>query len=208
MKGLLLKDFYMTMKYCRAFLIISALLVGVSFVESNSLFLVFYPCMLAGMIPVTILGYDERSGWLEYSETMPYSRAQIVSGKYVLGLLAQAFMLVLTAIAQAVRMSTSGAFVLEEYVTLMILLITMSLLASSISLPFMFKLGTEKGRMAYYIMVGLVCTGSIVMSNAMSGEMAADIKLDAALSIVCLIAVGIYAFSWYMSIVFYKKREL
>ena len=46
------------------------------------------------------------------------------------------------------------------------------------------------------------------MSNAMSGEMAVDIKLDATLSIVCLIAVGIYAFSWYMSIVFYKKREL
>ena len=208
MKGLLLKDLYMAMKYCRAFLLIAVVFIAVSFVGNSNLFLIFYPCMLCGIIPVTLLGYDERSGWLQYSETMPYTRGQIVSGKYLIGLFAQIAMLILTGIAQAVRMSNSGAFDFNEYAVLMVLLITMSLIASSISLPLMFKLGVEKGRMAYYIMIGVVCTASVILSNILSGETPTEIKFDGVLPIICIIAIGIYALSWYMSIVFYKKREL
>ncbi len=208
MKGLLLKDLYMAMKYCRAFLLISVIFIAISFVGNNNLFLIFYPCMLCGIFPVTLLGYDERSGWLQYSETMPYTRAQIVSGKYLIGLFAQIAMLILTGIAQAVRMSNGGAFDFNEYAVLMVLLITMSLVASSISLPLMFKLGVEKGRMAYYIMIGVVCAGSVILSNILSGGMSAEIKFNAVLPIICLIGVGIYALSWHASIVFYKKREL
>lgn len=208
MKGLLLKDFYMAIKYCRTFLIISVLFISVSFVGNENLFLIFYPCMLCGIIPVTLLGYDERSGWLQYSETMPYSRAQIVSGKYLIGLFAQLAMLILIGIAQAVRMISQNAFNFNDYAVLICLLITMSLISSSISLPFMFKLGTEKGRMAYYVMIGVVCGGSVFLSSILSGDAPAEIEFNAALPIVCLVSMGIYALSWYMSIVFYKKREL
>ena len=162
MKGLLLKDLYMMKKYCKAYLLITVVFIAVSFASSENLFFVFYPCLLCGMIPVNLLGYDERSRWLQYSETMPYTKSQIVSGKYLIGLGTQVAVLLITGIAQAIRMSVSGAFVLGEYLVLMMLLLIMTLLASSITLPFMFKLGVEKGRMAYYIMIGVVCAGSII----------------------------------------------
>ena len=208
MKGLLLKDFYMMLKYCRTYLLMVMVFIAVSFFNGESLLFVFYPCMLCGMIPVTLLSYDERSKWLQYSATMPYSRAQIVSGKYLIGLCIQAAMLLITGIAQAVRMSLNGAFSWEEYLVLMLMLTAMALLTSSISLPFMFKLGVEKGIMAYYVMIGVVCGGSVVASGLVEESMAQEIGLNAVLPVICLAGVGIYALSWYLSIVFFRKREL
>lgn len=208
MKGLLLKDLYMMKKYCKAYLLITVVFIAVSFASSENLFFVFYPCLLCGMIPVNLLGYDERSRWLQYSETMPYTKGQIVSAKYLIGLGTQVAVLLVTGIAQAIRMSIGGAFALGEYLVLMMLLLIMSLLASSITLPFMFKLGVEKGRMAYYIMIGIVCAGSIIASNLMSYGFQSEIKLNGILPVICLVGVGLYALSWYLSIVFYRKREL
>ncbi|MBR6680734.1 MAG: ABC-2 transporter permease [Clostridia bacterium] len=208
MKGLILKDLYMMKKYCKSYLFLVIIFIAVSFVGTNNLFFIFYPCMLCGMIPVNLLGYDERSRWLQYSETMPYTKSQIVSGKYLIGLGTQIFMILVVGIAQAIRMSIGGTFILGEYLVLMMLLLIMSLLASSITLPFMFKLGVEKGRMAYYFMVGVVCAGSIIGSNLLSVGFQAEIKMNGILPIICLVGIGIYALSWYMSIVFYKKREL
>ena len=208
MIGLILKDLYMMKKYCKAYLLITVVFIAVSFASSENLFFVFYPCLLCGMIPVNLLGYDERSKWLQYSETMPYTKEQIVSGKYLIGLGTQIAVLLTTGIAQAIRMSVSATFVLGEYLVLIMLLLIMSLLASSITLPFIFKLGVEKGRMAYYIMIGIVCAGSIISSNLLSGGSQAEIKLNGILPFICLVGIGLYALSWYLSIIFYKKREL
>jgi len=208
MKGLLLKDLYMVKKHCKSYLFLIILFIAVSFVGDTNLFFIFYPCMLCGMIPVNLLGYDERSRWLQYSETMPYTKGQIVSGKYLIGLGTQVAMLIVTGIAQAIRMSMSNTFQLNEYIVLMMLLLILASITSSICLPFMFKLGVEKGRMAYYFMIGIVCAGSIISSTLFFKEMQSEIKLNGILPIICLVGIGIYALSWYLSIVFYKKREL
>jgi len=208
MRGLLLKDLYMTKKYCKAYLLIIAVFVAVSFASNENLFFVFYPCLLCGTIPVNLLAYDERSRWLQYSETMPYTKEQIVSSKYLIGLGIQIAVLLITGISQAIRMSIGKAFALGEYLVLMMLLLIMALLASSVALPFMFKRGVEKGRMAYYVMIGIVCAGSMIFSNLLSGGFQSEMKLNGILPIVCIVGIGIYALSWYLSIVFYKKREL
>ena len=208
MKGLLLKDFYMMKKYCRAYVWISILFLAVSFVNSENMFFTFYPCLLVGMIPVNLLAYDERSRWLSYSGTLPYTKAQIVSGKYVIGLLAQVTMLLLTGIAQAVRMVHEQVFQWNNYLFLMVMLLLMSMVASSISLPFMFKWGVEKGRMAYYITIGVVCGGSVVATGLFQSQLQEPVSMQSQMPLLGLLGIGIYALSWYLSIVFYKKREL
>ena len=208
MKGLLLKDWYMMTKYCRAYLLIAAIFIGVSFMDPNNSFFVFYPCVLCGMIPMNLLAYDERSGWMSYSGTLPYTRSQIVSAKYLIGLMTQAAMLILTGIAQTVNMTVNGNFDLGSFMVTMLIMLIISLLSSCIALPFVFKLGVERGRIYYYIMVGVVCAASIAGSNIMRAG--SDTQIDAG-GILCMIAavgVGLYALSWYVSIVFFKKREL
>ena len=207
MKGLIIKDLYMTAKYCRSNIIISFLFLLLSLASPDNLFFTFYPAMLGGMIPTNILAYDERSRWIQYSDTLPYSRAQIVSGKYIIGLIAQGTIIVSIGIAHAAVMISNGTFSTEAFGAFMMLILTMSLISSSINLPFMFKYGVEKGRLAYYVMVGIVCGGSVAASQLMTESTAQEINLFGVLPIVCLIGIGIYALSWYFSVVFYKKRE-
>ncbi len=208
MKGLLLKDWYMMKKYCRSYLFLGVAFIGLSLASNGNMFFVFYPCLLCGMIPVNLLGYDERSRWMQYSGTMPYTKAQIVSGKYLIGLFAQLTLLLAVGVTQAVKMVIAGNFVLREFSILMLLMLIVSTLTSSISLPFIFKLGVEKGRVAYYVMIGFVCGASVLASGLLKGQVGMEIKPDSALGILAFVGIGIYCFSWYMSVVFYKKREI
>ena len=208
MKGLLLKDLYMTVKYGRIYLFMSIVFCVVSFMNPENLFLVFYPCLLCGMLPVNLLGYDERSKWLQYCETLPYTRAQVVSGKYLIGLFAQLAILLVMGGAHTIRMGIDGIFYPGEFLSMMMSLLILSLIASSISLPFMFKLGVEKGRLAYLIMVGVVSAGSVTMANILSTKTEAATNLVSVLPVLCLVGAGIFALSWYLSVVFYRRREL
>lgn len=210
MKGLLLKDFYMTVKYCRTYLLIGIVFIAVSFAgaESQNMFFVFYPCLLCGMIPVNLLAYDERSRWLEYSGTLPYTKAQLVSAKYLVGVIVQGVMLLAVGIAQAVRMNLAGSFRLGEYGMIMALIFAMATITSSISLPFMFRWGVEKGRIAYYCMIGFVCAAGYLGSVFFTESR----KVTAAGSLVpwamILLGTAIYAASWLVSIALYQKREV
>ena len=208
MKGLLLKDWYMAAKYCRLYLVISAAFIVFSAFEESSLFFLFYPCMLCGMIPVNLLGYDERSRWLTCCDTLPCTRAQFVSAKYLIGLLGQLAVLLLTGIAQSIKMSRSGGFAPQELAFLLLTLLAVALLSTATTLPFIFRLGVEKGRAAYFVMVGIVC-GAGALATRLSGEAAlapARTKfLPAALTAA---AICLYALSWMLSVRFYQKREL
>ena len=208
MKGLLLKDWYMMKMYCKSYYFIAVCFVALSLVSNGNMFFVFYPCLLCGMIPVNLLEYDERSRWMQYSGTMPYTKAQIVSGKYLIGLLAQLTILFVMGVAQAIKMMIADDFVLGEFAVLMLLMLIVSTLISSIPLPFVFKLGVEKGRTAYYVMIGFVCGASVLASSLFRGYLGTDIKPNLVLAILAVVGIGIYIFSWYMSIVFYKKREI
>ncbi|MBE5893009.1 MAG: ABC-2 transporter permease [Lachnospiraceae bacterium] len=208
MKGLLLKDWYMMKKYCKNYIFITAIFIAVSLVNEDNLFFVFYPCLLCGMIPVNLLGYDERSRWLQYSGTLPYTKTQLVSVKYLIGLMAQASVLIVTGLVQGIKMIINGTFVLGDFIVLLLLLLTMSAFTSSISLPFIFKLGVEKGRTAYYVMIGFVCGASVLASSLLRGQMQTRIQPNLLLAVPAVAGMSVYALSWYLSIVFYKKREL
>ena len=208
MKGLLLKDWYMMKKYCRSYILIAAVFIAVSFFSNDNMFFIFYPCLLCGMIPVNLLGYDERSRWMQYSGTLPYTRAQIVSGQYLIGLLAQLAMLVVTGVSQSAKMIIAGNFVFGDFAVLMLLMLIVSTLTSSICLPFVFKLGVEKGRTAYYVMIGFVCGASVLASSILRGQLMAEIQPNLILALIAIIGIGVYILSCYLSVVFFRKREI
>ena len=103
-------------------------------------------------------------------------------------------------------MGIDGTFVFKEFLVLMMLLLIMASVASSLTLPFVFKYGVEKGRGAYYVMIGVVCAGSVIASTIFKEGLQNEIQLNAVLPIACIAGIAIYVLSWYLSIVFYKKR--
>lgn len=207
MKGLLLKDLYMMKAYCKSYVLIIAIFLAASFVGGN-MFFIYYPCLLCGMIPVNLLAYDERSRFIQYSAALPVSRVQFVSEKYLMGLFSQVIVLFITGTVQGIRMGVNGTFSLNEFAVMMLSILLVSMLASSIPLPLIFRNGVEKGRIAYYVMIGIVCGAGILFSEVFKGNLQNDIPSGIIFVLLTVLGICVYVLSWYLSVVLYKKREL
>ena len=86
MKALLQKDLYQLRAYCKSYLLICAVFFGISLAGEGNLFFITYPAMLCSLIPATLQTYDERGKWACFAGTLPFTRAQLVSAKYLVGL--------------------------------------------------------------------------------------------------------------------------
>lgn len=126
----------------------------------------------------------------------------------MIGLLTQLTVLIATGFAQTVKMIIARNFVPGDFAVLMLLMLIVSTLTSSICLPFVFKLGVEKGRTAYYIMIGFVCGASVLASSILRGQLMSEIQPNLILALIALIGIYVYILSWYLSVVFFKKREI
>ena len=207
MKGLLLKDFYMTKKYCKMIILCILLFAGVSVAESSNLFFQFYPVVMASMLPVSILGYDEKCHWDVYGQIFPYSRKQFVSVKYLMSLFCVCGMWLLLAVVQVVGMLVNKTGIQNNFLFFFFLVLSSGILSSGILLFVIFKFGTEKGRLAYLVIIALVCGGGAV---SMSTDVSLHIPVSAnVLSLLILTAgAAVFFLSWLLSMKIYEKREL
>ena len=207
MKGLLLKDFYMTVKYCRVFLLVVLVFTAASFADKSTLTFSAFPVLFASMIPVTLISYDEKEKWHIYSGTFPYSRAQIVSSKYVFGLLVTLAVLILSAAVLAVRLNLSGSFKGIEFLSSVAGMFTAGLIGAAVILPFIFKLGAEKGRIVYFV-VFFAIFGLGTALESMKPQTGIALGPITLLAVTTIGTAVLYAVSWLVSISFYQKREL
>ncbi|MBE6990845.1 MAG: ABC-2 transporter permease [Ruminococcaceae bacterium] len=212
MRGLLRKEWYVAAKHCRIYLLLVVIFSVVSLLpmERENLFFTFYPGLIAGMLPGTLLSYDEQSKWSVYSGTLPYTRAQLVSAKYVVGLCAVGCVWVLWLATTLARVLRGTAAAPEALLLQMALLLCLSLLAPSVTLPLMLHFGVEKGRIINFGMVFLFCVSSLTLSDRLLELTAGQPMLSAgALAAVLLAAAAVgYAVSWLVSIRLYRRREL
>lgn len=207
MKGLLLKDFYLSWRYCRAFLVIVAVFLAVSFTGDDNIFFLIYPIMIASVIPMTLVSYDEHDKWTAYSGTLPYTRAQLVSTKYLVGMCFGSVAFLISMAATTVRMMLGGGFVLEQFAVVGTALLVLGCLGPALILPYVFKYGAEKGRVAFYITVG-VFSGVAAVLAGMGFQIQGLSSGLWPLAVVAGVSILLYALSWWLSIRFYQKRDL
>lgn len=211
MKGLLLKDWLMLKKYCRIYFFLLVVFAAAAMGVENNLFFLFYPMLLGGTLVVTLISYDERSHWNVYCNTLPCSRRMQVNEKYLFSLLLVLGTFVCLALLQLIRglfLETPDGIV---DMGLLLILLAVGILPVAVLLPVVFRLGVEKGRIGYYIVVaGGVAAGTVVMNlienegmvlpRIFSGRLAPVLVL---LGLALLLLV-----SWQLSLRFYQNREL
>lgn len=209
MKALLLKDFYVTAKYGRSYLLIIAVFTVVSVISSESFYFSAYLCMITGMLPITLMAYDERSKWTEYSGTLPYSKAEIVLSKYLMGILVQAAAVLASVL---IKIAVRGFDRILSDILVYAYGFSITLVMMGVILPFMFWFGVEKGRIAYYILVGVIFAVIFVITNY-AGENEEPLSVSENGSpfeavVIILAAVGLYIVSCLISVAVYKRREV
>ena len=201
MKALIIKDTYVIWRQMKYFLILilifSALPSGF-----NNAFAVIYTSML----PYTALAYDERSKWDQLAAMMPYSTRDAVLSKYVFGWLCIGGAAVLSGLLQMAlslvvdRVFLPGVMVLSVLGAVCIL---------AISLPLMFRMGVEKGRLAMFLVIFLVCgaAGAIAHIAASVGSGTVFAFQGPVLGVTLLAALVLTAVSVPLSMRFYTKRQ-
>lgn len=201
MKGLFLKDLYMINAYFRTLIAIAVVFIISSFWGGGNMFLIIYPMIVAAMLPMSILSYDEKSRWDVYCGTLPCSKSAVVSVKYLSCLVYVAVMFALSLLVQSLRITRAGGD-MSELAVIMAMLLSIGLVGPSLMLPVVFRLGTEKGRMAYYVVIGALCALSFLLPEKLPSALANSVAL------LPLAAAALFAASWLLSIFFYRKREL
>lgn len=209
MKGLLLKDFYVTMKNCKMFFVIDAIFIAMSFVLfdsfNDSFIFLMYPVLMSGVLVINLLSFDEKFKWTKYSGALPYSTAQIVSSKYIFGLIIQVFTTLIVFFALIIWVNTVGDVALSEAAVMLGRMFIISLTVPSVGLPFCFRFGTEKGRIFYFvIMFGM----AMLLVNFADKLVEAFFKIKYLFLIIIAAVVVLYAVSLAISIAVYGKREI
>lgn len=199
MKGLLRCDWYQAVKYQKFFLLLLLVFTAVSFVQTDNLFFVFYPMVMTAMIPVSLIGFYDSSSFTTFADTTPLSRSAFVSAKYLNALVCELVILLVVGAGQLIQRGLS-----RDTLVLLCTLATLGLLAPSFTLPFLFRFGTQKGRIAYYLCIGVICAMAIFIPDLIQDG--PTIHLSAWL--LPVLSLGLFALSWGLSILFYKKREL
>ena len=210
MKGLLIKDLYMAFRHCGILLVIALVFIGVSIADADNALFAFFPALFAGVVPLTVMSYDEQCKWNEYADGLPYSRAQMVSVKYILGLLCFVPLCILSVAGFMLR-----AAVLQQPVEAAqlcadaALLFAVNLLFPACTLPFFFRFGANKGRIAYYAVIGAFFAFVAALGISSFGAPAAEpIAIPAYAAYIFLgCAALLFAISWLLSVWFYRKRE-
>ena len=201
MKGLMKKEFLMLWRASRAFMLICVVFIAMSAISQDNIIFLFMPIMISGLLPSTLLSYDERCKWQEFSGALPVSRAQLVSAKYLLGLGCMTLILLVTLIVHLIV----RRFPPQTLLSMLGAIYGLSLFISAVSLPMMFKFGVEKGRLWYYatlILVGGASGASAGVATDLFSE-----GLPSFLWLIPVLGVVIFALSWLLAIRFYQKRE-
>lgn len=211
MKGLLLKDGYQTVSQMKTmYLTVAVVLVVWMFSTSDSYaFPISYAAIFLGVLPVNLLGYDQNSGWVEYSLTLPVSKKVLVAEKYLVGLLCAAASVVIGGLFVVVLSLRKGAALDGTALFFVGNGVNTILLMNGISLPLMYRFGAEKARMIYILTFAgfgaLIAGGSTLIDEFQTnGRFQASIGLGAALFVVVLV---LYVLSWRLSVAWYGKYK-
>lgn len=204
MKGLFYKEARCLWQYGKSYILMVVVFFGLSMVNDggiNTMWLL-YPVFLLASLPASLLNADEKDGWMMYCDTLPVTRRQIVTVKYVICAILAAAVTLLAIAAALVRGQLDPAF-RAELKTLLPLMPLTGLTAPALMFPAMFRLGAIKGRTVYISVVILVAAACAVLVIA-DGASARAVPF--ALSLV--ISLAVFVGSWALSVKWFRAREL
>lgn len=213
MKGLLLKDAYQAWYYAKMVVVAAVVMMGVGVISmmNGANFFIVYAGFLLGMMPMTLLAYDQTSKFNEYSAALPATKEQLVGSKYIVGLcglvLAELFAAAALGVASLHWTAVDHALVVSTLVQVGMT----TLLNSAVLLPLNYRFGYEKAKYAFYFMVGLVAAlmgfGVSANEDGLVRNLLPQGISPLGLLGIAAAALALYALSWRLSVAWYGKAE-
>lgn len=194
MNGLLKKDFYVVTKQLKIFIFLIPVFAIIGGTAMSA-----FAIMLGAVLPMTAIAYDERSKWNDMAVMMPYTKAELIISKYLLGYLCMFGAALLVLLGQLLR-----TVILENYanggVEALVFSIVAGLLFMAIDTPILIKFGSEKGRYVFIVAMALVGASGPIL-NSLNPEILTKISaVSPFLSLLAAIIINIFSIMIAMSI--------
>lgn len=198
MKGLLWKDFYVINRQMRFF----ALIILVFAVLPNY-YIQLFAITYAGLLPYSVIAHDEQSHWDALAGMMPYSVKDLVLSKYILG---WASALIISLVALGAGVLERNLFPQAAQPAGVLPALCVALVCIAVSLPFLFRFGSTRGRQ-------IMMMALIVVACGTSGALSALLSLGemtwlsgGVVLLLPLAAVVANAISAPLSMAMYRRR--
>ena len=163
MKGLFYKEARSLWHFGKTYLLMLVIFLGLALYQSTDsnggAVWMLYPIFFAGTLPASLIGDDEKSGWFSCCDTLPVTRRQIVTVKYITCLVTAAAVCLLAVPAVLLRHDTAAAM------PFLAMMSPVGLIAPSVMLPTTYKLGATKGRVVYIVMLMVVAGVCALLVN-------------------------------------------
>lgn len=202
MTGLILKDIYNLKKHSKVYLILLVFYFFMGMANDNSAMFGSMLSIVAAMLPITAMAYDEKNNWDRYALTMPLSRKDMVLSRYILGLI---FALVAFIIAMASSLLLNKDSLLEN-IAMNLGTLGFVMLLMAIIFPILFKFGVEKGRILMMI-IFMAPTGIILLLSNYGVQLPDEKTMKTFLYYSPIAVIIIFILSLFISISIYNKKE-
>lgn len=208
MKGLIRKDLYQCVANFKIIFLYFVIFFGVSFFMDNGTFFLVLPCIILGMLPITLFAIDEKEGWCRYSATMPVSRTRYMNAKYLLGLILTGVSAVFCTVFSCISALIKHIY-LAENMTSVVVAVAVSLMGTAVAMPFSVRFGANKGRIVLFIVMGCGSACAAFLIDSVWWERVSTLfSPNGWIIVLAAVFIALYALSWYLSTHFYKKRDL
>ena len=204
MIGLILKDLFTLTRQALMYIVFIAVFSLMPGYNMAS-----FAVIMACMMPMTALAYDERSHWDRLAASMPYTTAQLVLSKYLMGLILMLCSVALGIIALPLQRLVNPDVSLPELLSVSLGALGAGMLIQGVLLPVMFRFGTEKARLFMLVLMGAVFAGIAALSqaqDALRGFME-GMNGGAVAAVLAGLAATVYLVSMPLSIRAYRRRN-
>lgn len=204
MIGLILKDLFTLTRQALMYIVFIAVFSLMPGYNMAS-----FAVIMACMMPMTALAYDERSHWDRLAASMPYTTAQLVLSKYLMGLMLMLCSVALGIIALPLQRLVNPDVSLPELLSVSLGALGAGMLIQGVLLPVMFRFGTEKARLFMLVLMGAVFAGIAALGQAQDAlrSFIEGMNGGAVAAVLAGLAATAYLVSMPLSIRAYRRRN-
>lgn len=167
MKGLLIKDFQLSLLNIRMLVIICVVSIFITSSSTGSAaFVISYVTIIFFMFVLTSISYDEMDHSISFLFTLPISRKTYVREKYIFSLICGMIGLVFsTAVCMVVGAVKNVNLIEPDMIPAALGIYLTLLFIVALMLPIQLKFGGDNGRIALFIVFGVIFAAIIIGSK-------------------------------------------
>ena len=219
MKAMLYADWLNFRQSIRSMLFILVVFAFTAFTWGKTMFFIMIVAMLSILLPATLCASDQAYGWDKLSLSLPILRREVVQSKFLLGLLVNLALFLLSAAMTAAYSLVDPSTSMTENMLSLFAGELIALFLMGVMFVITFRFGVEKSR---YILIAVVWIPILAMAGLVKFDIIPGIvdainqgfhQLETAplglpVAVALLVCLAVYAVSYVISVHTYQKKEL